>query len=221
MSWTTSNPTWRLVLAACLGGFLLGAFVGAKWRPAPPDVRAWERRVTAYQRDSVEFERVVSILHGTVARLEDSARTLETRRAAAVARADVAAARGRQLGRKADSLTASLAYSRTAADSVPVLVAALDARTEEAASTRQENASLREALARQIEATGRLQVALATADQLADSLGHRLAIADDLLRDRPPTDRCRILFLPCPSRTVSFIGGAVLGGAVAAYVGAR
>lgn len=211
--------TDSLKFALCaVGGFLLGLTVGSIWRPVPPDVAQWEARVVRYQKDSADFERAIAVLHGQRARLEDSARTLATERAVLVSQADEAKRRARDARRMADSAVANLDSAKTAADSVPVLVAALTARTEEANQAHAEADTLRSALGNAVAESLVLRGVITTQDSVIATVTNRLRIADDLLRDRPQTDRCRVLWFNCPSRTTTFIVGAVLGAAGGLYV---
>ena len=198
------------------GAFLLGLIVDAAWRPAPPDVKVWENRVIAYQRDSVGFEKSLSLLNGQIASLEESARVATREAIALKAQAD----RNRQLATaaksRADSIMATVANTDTL-----VPRAAYEARTAEAVELRAEVGSLRDAFAAQQQATARLTAALDTALIVHGQLKARLDIADDLLRDRPKTDRCRVLWFNCPSRTTTFVVGAVLGAVGGVYVAKR
>jgi len=209
------NRTLKASLLA-FGAFLLGLIVDAAWRPVPPDVKAWENRVIAYQRDSVGFEKSLSLLNGQIASLEESARVATREAVALKAQAD----RNRQLATaaksRADSIMATVANTDTL-----VPRAAYDARTEEAVALRSEVGSLRDAFAAQQQATARLTAALDTSKAESELLTRRLAIADDLLRDRPKTDRCRVLWFDCPSRTTTFVAGAVLGAVGGVYVASR
>ena len=93
----------------------------------------------------------------------------------------------------------------------------------EAFGTVADNPSQRivEHFAAQQQATARLTAALDTSKAESELLTRRLAIADDLLRDRPKTDRCRVLWFDCPSRTTTFVAGAVLGAVGGVYVASR
>lgn len=206
---------------AAVAGLIVGVIFASVVRPVPPDVRAWEDRVAAHGRTIDEKDRENDYLLGVVARWEDSARTLEKVAGVAVATANSVANERRKEKTRADSLVVALQKQTSARDSIPVLVAALDARTAQAEAGEREIVSLREGMAAQIAATGRLMAALDTAQTVAQELAKRLAIADDLLRDRPQTDRCKVLWFDCPSRTTAFVVGAVLGVVGGVYVATR
>jgi sugar-specific transcriptional regulator TrmB len=202
---------------AAVAGFL----VGQVFRPVPPDVKIWEARVASYQDSVRTFERTVDLLHGSLAKAEDSARTLSSLASSSQAVADREARAKALIKVRADSLLNALGHATTAADSVPVLVVALEARTQQAEAAESEVVSLRQSIVFQQQAFTRLTAALDTSKVISDSLTRRLASADDLLRDRPKNDRCRILWVNCPSRTTTFVVGAVLGVVGGIYVAGR
>lgn len=214
------SPALKLAVAAMLG-FLLGLSIESIWRPAPADVQRWGDRVAAYQKDSSETAKVVALLQGEKARLEDSARTLETERAEAVARADEKEAQANQAQGRANAATARLAAAMTLRDSFNVMVTAYNERTVEATALRGTVMNLRAGMSKQISATFVLRSVTIKADSITNRVTNRLRIADDLLRDRPANDRCRMLWFNCPSRTTTFVVGAVLGVAGGLYVASR
>lgn len=214
------NTTLRNSLIV-FGVFLLGLIVDATMRPAPPDVKHWENRVEAYQADSVRSEHVIAMLYGTVAREKARGDSLSAVAGALKQRADGFSRAGAYERKRADSLIVLLGVTNTAQDSLVVMTNAYEARTAEAVELRAEVGSLRDAFAAQQQATARLAVALVASDSVANQLSKRLAIADDLIRDRPQPERCRILWMACPSRTTTFVVGAVAGLAGGLYVATR
>lgn len=211
----TMAGNWvKFVGAALLAGLVVGWCSGR--RPSG-DVKAWENRVQAYQADSIRFEQGIRLLRGFVRLAEDSARVARERAIAYKAQADQLRQDATLHRKQADHLFGQLADKTSAADSLPVVVAAYEARTQEATTLRHENASLRDAFEAQRRALALMQFALDSATNAADSALARLAIADDLLRDRQ-TDRCRILWFDCPSRTTTLVVGAVAGFAGGLYV---
>ncbi len=199
-----------LKLSLCaVGGFLLGLSIGSlHW--TPPDVKVWEDRVARYQKDSTAYERMLATYAGERARLVDAARQAEARRAAATIVADLERIAGRVQQERADSLVAALKNKPTQSDSVPVLVQALEARTEEAQTAHRENESLREGLGNAVAESLVLRGVINTQDSVIATVTNRLAIADELLRNRPQPERCRVLWFNCPSRTTAFVAGAAL-----------
>lgn len=203
---------------AAVGGFLWGLAVGGIIRPTPPDVAKWEARVAAYQKDSLAFERALAVLHGERARLDDSVRTLNAALKVAVAKADVAAGDKRAAKHRADSLTAALATKASAADSLPVVVQALEVRTAQADAAEKEVAQLRAGLGNAVQETLVLRGVINTQDSVIATVTKRLAVADELLRNRPVVKRCSLI---CPSPTTTFILGAALGAVGGIYVATR
>jgi hypothetical protein len=79
--------------------------------------------------------------------------------------------------------------------------------------------AVRDSLQLQVEA---VRQALGFASQRADSAEARAIELEGLLEEGQKLGQCRIIgFIPCPSRTVVFIGGVVIGASVTAVAASR
>lgn len=181
-----------------------------------------QTQIIAATRDSLRnVRREVAGVLATNARVADSNRTLTRVATALRADADSAGRRAAAFQREADRLRAdraarpplgnvpasdSVTYYReqlAASDSENVeLRASLDERKQEIAAKTEESATQQRQLTL-LEAQVRADsIALADAD-------HALGSADTVLGIVEP--KCRIArVVPCPSRTVAFVGGAVI-----------
>lgn len=76
---------------------------------------------------------------------------------------------------------------------------------------RQENRTIRDAFNEQMQAAAHLQIAIKAADDRADLANHRADTLEYSLKRVLKVEECKILFLKCPSRTVTFFVGAAGG----------
>jgi hypothetical protein len=175
------------------------------------DTKQWESRIERYQQDSAKYVENDKADQTRIKRLDSLAQDAITQRVRAEARAEVEHQQGLVLKTRADAVIAELDSVATTVDSIRLLQEAYTDRTEEAGSLRRENVNLRQAMQAQIEVSAKLQAMVEEEQSSHAATRKRLAIADDLLRDRPKAQTCKIGFVRCPSRTASFIGGVALG----------
>lgn len=197
MQWARS-VRWS-PLAATVVAFALGLLIGHGCRPYPSaDAQPWDRRVQQLLADSTRVQREVADLRATAVALGSRAETL-TRLAQ---RSATTAAIHRQ---RADSLAEALSGAEGVRDSLTVLAAAYEARSDEATGWRVSYEV-------QLAATARLRAAAGVSDSQAAVLTARVADLEQALRDRPVPARCRVLGLvDCPSRTAMLGVGLVAG----------
>lgn len=150
--------------------------------------------------DSVELDRNGERLRG-----------LEAQTQAAADQAAQAHQAAQAAGQRSAGLTAALDSARTAADSVPIMVARDSARVAEIAHLTRQATDWRKAFERERERAGQLVMDLGLArgdatrlSQAAESLRRQIASAV------PPPPR-RLFGLPMPGRGAALVAGVVLG----------
>lgn len=197
--------------------FGLGAVVGAVlvWL----GVLQWSSTKRAeYQhwRDSTQLAHAADSarLAQRAQHFEWAAQVSREQRDAAIERAAGLAQRAGQWARQVAVVRSGLDSARSAADSVPVLVAVIVAQDSQVATLTAEVGGVREALAAEVRHSAALTARLAVADSATAVAYQRVAALDSVLRTRvpPPVPRATWLgFIPKPSRGVMFVAGAVVG----------
>lgn len=198
-------PSWALVGAGVMLVYGIGRWEGAM---ANRDQEA-ERTARTVLAAGTRYYVTIAALRAAEAVAEAEARRYVRAASGALTKADSLQREADRLARVADSLRAAQTAS---GDPDPCGPASDALRACQAVGV-----TLREAVAEQQRAVVALEVARSGASERADTAEARSEALDASLRVLLGARTCHLFGIPCPSRTVSFIGGvAVTVGAILA-----
>lgn len=189
-------PAWMLVAALAVATYGIGRWDGretAEEVRIMRDAKAWLATGTAYR----------ATLRGVLEAESAAVREARQQQAKATQHAQEAAG----LARTADSLL-RIVQGLTAATPLDTACGPFSRALSACTVARQ---SLANSLADQQAASVKLELARRKADERADLATARAEGADAHLAEVLRVKGCHLLFLPCPSRTVAAVGGAVIG----------
>lgn len=196
--------TWRTSLLVVLVCTALGMMVMA-WateRQTRHQVAEAQQRGQQAAREADSLSALLAVQRQQTAQLHRTQDSL----------ARVAASRGRAATlatRLARDLRDSLAVVQEAADSLPLLVATVDAMDEALDSTTAAATGWQLAYGGATQTIVGLEADLSLAGRLAATKDTEIAALREAVA-RGTTPPCRLLGLPCPSRSVAFAAGAIL-----------
>lgn len=189
---------WRIWVVAGLLAFGLGFCAGRGSRSISPKLR-WE--VDSLRATAGEYRRSRDSARFAAERLVAEADSLVRERQQFVRSADVSAQVARDLLRKVRNLDTLLASVATAADSLPIVVEQRNQALAAASNLEVANVDLKAAIAKQIEASGKLRARIETDSLQTLKTEKRLADAEGLVGKLARAGRgCRVpvLGVRCP-----------------------